>query len=103
MTMSAKHHVAHGSSPSAVNGFDVLMGRVHGLLVDDLHLDCPTVDTDIVASGALDSFAMVELIVNVEEQFGVTVPVDQLDVNDLRSARRIADLLTRLDQPDASG
>lgn len=70
-----------------------LVDRVHRMLTDRLDLDAATPDTDIVDNGALDSFAIVEVLVALEERFGVEVDVDELDVDDFRSARSIATLI----------
>lgn len=70
-----------------------LVVQVHRLLTDHLNIDAPSADSDIVASGALDSFTMVELLATVEEQFGVEVPIETLDVDNFRSARSVADLI----------
>lgn len=71
-----------------------LVVRVHEVLVEHLHIAVPTPDTDIVDSGALDSFALVELLVTIEEQFGVEVVIDELEVEHFRSARSIATLIS---------
>lgn len=83
------HDTAVAASPAPA-----LVGRVHWMLTDHLHIEAPTADADIIDNGALDSFAMVELLVAVEEHFGVEVDVEDLDVDDLRSARAIATLIT---------
>lgn len=70
-----------------------LVVQVHRLLTDHLNIDAPSADSDIVDSGALDSFTMVELLATVEEQFGVEVPIETLDVDNFRSARSVADLI----------
>lgn len=77
-----------------------LVDQVHRLLVDQLYIDSPTPDTDIIDSGALDSFALVELLVKLEEQFHVEVPVEDLDVDDFRSARGIAHVVASLNGRD---
>lgn len=97
---------AHANGAEAVHGhatmngretnaqrMDGLVERVHRLLTDHLSLDAPSPDTDIINSGALDSFTMVELLVSVEEQFGVEVAIETLDVDHFRSARTVAGLI----------
>ena len=69
---------------------DGLVAAVHALLTDHLLIDAPTPDTDIVDSGALDSFTMVELLVALEERLGAEIPIEDLDVDHFRSARSIA-------------
>lgn len=78
---------AHAEDPQA------LVQRVHRLLTEHLNIDAPSPDTDIVDSGELDSFTMVELLATVEEQFGVEVPIETLDVDHFRSARSVAGLI----------
>ena len=72
---------------------EALVHRVHRLLTDHLNIDAPSADSDIVDSGALDSFTMVELLATVEEQFGVEVAIESLDVDNFRSARSVAELI----------
>jgi D-alanine--poly(phosphoribitol) ligase subunit 2 len=81
--------------------FDILVRRVQQLLIEKLYIDSPTPDTDLIDNGALDSFALVELLVNIEELFGVEVPVEDLEVDDFRSASRIARLIAFRGRPDA--
>jgi D-alanine--poly(phosphoribitol) ligase subunit 2 len=69
---------------------DAVVADVHALLTDHLLIDAPTPDTDIVDSGALDSFTMVELLVTLEERFGAEIPIEDLDVEHFRTARSIA-------------
>ena len=80
--------------------FDILVRRVQQLLIEKLYIDSPTPDTDIIDSGALDSFALVELLVKLEEHFDVEVPVEDLDLDDFRSARRIAHVVASLNGRD---
>lgn len=84
-----------GSRPVALaaSSTDLLVCQVQQILTEHLQIAAPSPDTDIIDSGALDSFAMVELLVTVEERFGVEVAVDELDVDDFRSARSIASLI----------
>jgi len=100
------HATAHANGAETVHGhatvngreadaqrMDGLVERVHRLLTEHLNLDAPSADTDIINSGALDSFTMVELLVSVEEQFGVEVAIETLDVDHFRSARTVAGLI----------
>lgn len=72
---------------------ETLVTDVHAVLTDHLQIDAPTPDTDIVDSGALDSFTMVELLVTLEERFGAEVAVEDLEVEQFRTARSIAHLV----------
>lgn len=52
-------------------------------------------DADLVESGALDSVAVVRLLPALEEHFGVDLPLENLDLNDIRSIRTIVELVDR--------
>jgi D-alanine--poly(phosphoribitol) ligase subunit 2 len=68
--------------------------RVQLLIRDALSVDVPDGDTDLIESGLLDSLALVTLIVEIEQEFGVELPLDDFDVNRFRSVQRIAEFLT---------
>jgi D-alanine--poly(phosphoribitol) ligase subunit 2 len=44
---------------------------------DDVIKDNP--DIDLFETGLLDSFGTVELLIQVEERFGITVPITEFD------------------------
>jgi acyl carrier protein len=69
--------------------------KVSQLLRDGLAIDVPSAETDLIAMGALDSLALVELLLKIEENLGVAIAVDEIDLNDLRSVRSIATLVSR--------
>ncbi len=50
----------------------------------------PGPDDDLVASGHLDSLALVELLYQLEEVLGVSPSLDDLDLEQLRTPRSIA-------------
>jgi len=73
----------------------ILERKVAALLRDHLSIDVPSPDTDLIAEGMLDSLALVELLVRIEEHLGIAIAVEELDLRDLRSARTIGGLLSR--------
>ena len=70
-----------------------LHDRITRLFLRALNLDIPSVHTDLFDTGALDSLAFVELLVQLEQEFGVTTSVDELELDNFRSIARIADFL----------
>jgi D-alanine--poly(phosphoribitol) ligase subunit 2 len=62
-----------------------------------LKLDVPSADTDLFESGVLDSMAFVELLLNLERTFGLKVAVEELEIENFRSIRKIADFVTARD------
>jgi acyl carrier protein len=67
--------------------------QIAGIFSGALHLDVPSFDTDLFDSGVLDSLAFVELLLNLERQFGVTTSVDDLELEHFKSIASIADFI----------
>jgi D-alanine--poly(phosphoribitol) ligase subunit 2 len=67
--------------------------RVRLLIRDALNVDVPDGDTDLLTSGLLDSLGLVTLIVEIEQEFEVEVPLDDFDPDRFRSVERIAAFL----------
>ena len=65
----------------------------------ELGFEPPAADTDIVAAGLLDSLALVTLLFEVEQQFGVRIPLEDLDIDSLRTIDRIVELIEGLAPP----
>lgn len=63
------------------------------LFADKLHVEVPSPDVDLVEIGVLDSIGFVTLLMHLEEDFGVAVPIDDLDVEKFRSVARITGYL----------
>ena len=70
-----------------------LRERIAVIFSQALHLDVPAHDTDLFDTGVLDSLAFVELLLQLEREFGVTTTVDDLDVETFRSIACIADFV----------
>lgn len=70
-----------------------LRERISAIFSQALHLDVPSHDTDLFDSGVLDSLAFVELLLQLEREFGVTTTVDDLDIETFRSIACIAEFV----------
>ena len=64
--------------------------QITRLFLDRLHLEVPSVETDLLATGALDSMGFVELLVSLEESYGIEISLDNVEIDNFRSIRRIA-------------
>jgi len=60
------------------------------LFANKLSLEVSSVDTDLVGSGLLDSLALIELLAQLEETFGVPISTDDLELENFRSITSIA-------------
>jgi betaine-aldehyde dehydrogenase len=67
-----------------------LRERISRLFAERLNLEIPSADTDLFDSGALDSMAFVELLAQLEGEFGVEVALGDIAMDNFRSIERIA-------------
>ena len=67
--------------------------RVQRLFVEALNVQAPAPETDLIETGVLDSLALVELLFALEREFGVTIPLEELDIDSFRSVAAIADFV----------
>ena len=65
------------------------------LFARKLNLDVPSFETDLVGTGLLDSLALVELLAQLEETFGVPISTDDLELENFRSISSIAVFVSR--------
>lgn len=68
--------------------------RVRAVLSRLFGLDPPSRDTDLFESDALDSLGVVTLIAELEAEFDVELPLDELDIDAFGSLERIVGLLS---------
>jgi D-alanine--poly(phosphoribitol) ligase subunit 2 len=78
---------------------DTIVERLGALFARSFHIDVPTADTDLLASGMLDSLQLVELLLQLEQQFGLRITIDDIDLDDLRTVRRIASVVAKKSDP----
>lgn len=76
----------------------VLYPQIIKLFSERLNLDVPSVDTDLVEEGILDSLAFVDLIVSLEQKFGTNVLTDEIDIDNFRSILKIAEFVVGMGQ-----
>jgi methoxymalonate biosynthesis acyl carrier protein len=69
--------------------------RVANLFSGAMNVDVPSMDTDLFDTGVLDSLAFVELLLQLEREFGVTTSVEDLEIDNFKSIARIADFVMK--------
>jgi len=74
-----------------MSDINTLRERIAGVFTSALHLEVPSFDTDLFDTGVLDSLAFVELLLQLEREFGVTTSVDDLEAENFPSLTTIAD------------
>jgi D-alanine--poly(phosphoribitol) ligase subunit 2 len=73
-----------------------LVDDICAVLRERLTLIVDSPDRDLLETGLVDSIGLVELILELEDRFSVSLPMDTLEIADFRSVNTIADMITRL-------
>jgi acyl carrier protein len=74
-----------------------LAPKVRAIFADTLKIDVPSDDTDLIEAGYIDSLALVELLFAIEREFSVSVPLDELEIDDFRNVESISALVAAAD------
>jgi acyl carrier protein len=70
-----------------------LTREIAQLINDRLLVEVRSPEDDLLASGVLDSLTLVQLLFDLERRFGVTIPLEELEIDDFRSINSIASLV----------
>jgi methoxymalonate biosynthesis acyl carrier protein len=73
-----------------------LVEHLGTLFAERFHINVPSAKTDLLGTGLLDSLQLVELLLHLEQRFGVRVPVDSIELDDLRTLERLAGVVAAL-------
>ncbi len=69
---------------------EILYTQIKGILSNVINSDVPSNDTDLVETGMLDSLALVSFILELETTFGLSVSYDNLEIDNFRTIKSIA-------------
>jgi len=69
---------------------DPIAARVARLFEERLGIALPDQDTDLFQEGVLDSLSFVNLLFHLEREFGLVIPLEDLELDRFRSVRAIA-------------
>ena len=70
------------------------LDRVMYLFEHTLGLSVHDPETDLLESGAVDSLAFVNMLLQLEAEFGVKISLEDIDLENFRSPARIAHYIT---------
>jgi acyl carrier protein len=70
-----------------------LVREVHALLREKLYVEVDSPDADLLATGALDSVTLVQLLLHLEERFQMQLPLHELEIEDFSSVAGLARLV----------
>jgi D-alanine--poly(phosphoribitol) ligase subunit 2 len=72
---------------------NAIIERLGAVFVESFHIEVPSADIDLLESGILDSFQMVQLLFELEQRFGFRIKIEDIELDDLRTLSRIARLV----------
>lgn len=67
--------------------------QINGLIEKRLNFSAASPDTDLIASGLLDSLALVMLVTALEDEFDCELPLDDFDPEYFRTLTGIANFM----------
>ncbi len=70
-----------------------LHNKITKLLLDRVHVEAPSIETDLMETGLLDSLTLVELMTSLEEEFGISISFDEIELDNFRSVKRISEFV----------
>jgi len=59
-------------------------------LFENLSVEVLSVHDDLLEMGLMDSLKIVELLVELEQRFGMRIPLNELEIDNFRSVMKIA-------------
>jgi acyl carrier protein len=72
---------------------DDLPNELIALFVEQLQVEVPSASTDLIEAGLLDSPKFVELLLCLEQKFGMRWDLNELELDHFRSVQRISELV----------
>jgi methoxymalonate biosynthesis acyl carrier protein len=72
-----------------------LTEQISELLRTSVSIEVSSPDLDLIENGLLDSLTFVEILLSVEEEFGIEIGVDGFEIDDFRTVRKIAAFVSR--------
>lgn len=89
--------MAHGGAMVEVNGMPhakAIETSMLRFLREDLGVEVPSADTNLIDAGVLDSLMLVDLVMHIEEQFRVTSMLEDLDLENFATVANMASFVS---------
>ena len=69
---------------------DTTVATLMTMFSEDLNVDVPSAEIDLIDAGIMDSLMLVDLLFQIEARFAISIPLEELDMDNLRSVQSIA-------------
>lgn len=74
---------------------DKLQQQINDIFADRFETRFDSNAVDLLDTGIVDSVRIVELVLEIEQRFGVNLPFEELDIEDFRTIPRLAERIAR--------
>jgi methoxymalonate biosynthesis acyl carrier protein len=78
-----------------MHGKAQLAEKVREIFEKRLGIHVPGDDADLFAEGVVDSLSFINLLLHLESEFGITIPLERLDLAQFNTVDRIASFVAR--------
>lgn len=75
--------------------------QITALFAEKLNVQVPSVETDLIDTGLVDSLTFVEFLAQLEKEFGIRVSLEDLEIEHFRTISRIAGFIVSKSRHDA--
>ena len=77
----------------AIFDYQTVQTRLSVLFAEVMHVEVPSVDTDLFDTGILDSQRFVELLLHIEQNFNTRIDIEDFEIENFRCIEKIATLI----------
>jgi acyl carrier protein len=70
-----------------------LADEIAELIKEKLLVDVGSPEEDLLVEGVLDSLTLIQLLIHLEERFRITIPLEELEIEDIRSIGSLVRLI----------
>ena len=74
---------------------DLVERKIGEIFEHKLNLRVPSPAIDLFESGSLDSLSFVDLLLHLETEYSIRIPLEDLEISDFRSVESIARFIRR--------
>jgi D-alanine--poly(phosphoribitol) ligase subunit 2 len=78
-----------------MESLDKLQQQITDIFAERFETRLDSVEVDLLESGIVDSVRIVELVLEIEQRFGVSLPFEALEIEDFRTVPRLAERIAR--------
>jgi D-alanine--poly(phosphoribitol) ligase subunit 2 len=72
-----------------------LQQQIADIFVERFETKLVSHEIDLLETGIVDSVRIVELVLEIEQRFGVSLPFEELEIEDFRTVPRLAERIAR--------